>query len=77
MLALAHYIRYHFKQNLLELIEIYSQLDAWYGMAMAVKEYNLVFPEFIASQKPILKVKGLYHILLNDPVAYDLELKSE
>ena len=74
MLALAHYIRYHFKQNLLELIEIYYELDAWYGMATAVAEYNLVFPEFVASQVPDLKVKGLYHLLLNNPVAYDLEL---
>lgn len=77
MLALAHYIRYHFKQNLLELIEIYYQLDAWYGMAMAANEYNLVFPNFIVSQKPDLKVKGLYHILLNKPVAYDLELDED
>jgi DNA mismatch repair ATPase MutS len=74
MLALAYYIRYHFKQNLLDVIEIYSQLDAWYGMAMAVEEYKLVFPNFIISEKPDLKVKGLYHLLLNNPVAYDLEL---
>ena len=40
MLELAHYIRYHFKQYLLDLIEIYYQLDAWYGMAMAVAEYK-------------------------------------
>jgi len=74
MLGLAYYIRYHFKQNLDELIEIYFQLDAWYGMAMAVKEFDLVFPRFILSQQPVLKVKGLYHILLHEPVAYDLEL---
>jgi len=74
MLGLAHYIRYHFKQNLLEIIEIYYQLDAWYGMAMAVNEYKLIFPNFIASQIPDLKVKGLYHLLLNEPVAYDLDL---
>jgi len=74
MLAFAHYVRYHFKQNLSELIEIYYQLDAWYGMAMAVDEYKLVFPTFIESPKPDLKVKGLYHILLNKPVAYDLDL---
>lgn len=77
MLGLAQYIRYHFKQNFYELIEIYSQLDAWYGMAMAVKEYNLVFPKFVVSQRPDLKVKGLYHILLDDPVAYDLELDQD
>src|SRR6185437_316494 len=45
-----------------------------YGMAMAIAEYKLVFPEFVASEVPDLKVKGLYHLLLNDPVAYDLEL---
>lgn len=76
LLGLAHYIRYHFKQNFIEVIEIYFQLDAWYGMAMAVKEYNLVFPKFIESKKPELKVNKLYHLLLNDPVAYDLELNA-
>lgn len=77
MLSLAHYVRYHFKQNFYDLIEIYSQLDAWYGMAMAVKEFNFVFPKFIVSQKPELKVEGLYHILLTEPVAYDLELDQD
>jgi DNA mismatch repair protein MutS len=76
MLGLAHYIRYHFKQNLLEIVEIYFQLDAWYGMAIAVKELDLVFPEFTSSKEPMLKAKGLYHILLSEPVAYDLELNQ-
>lgn len=74
MLGLAHYLRYHFRQNLEELIEIYFLLDAWYGMAMAVHEFDLVFPQFIVSEKPILKVESLYHILLTEPVAYDLKL---
>ncbi len=77
MLSLAHYIRYHFKQNFFELIDIYSQLDAWYGMAMAVKEFNLSFPVFISSKQPELKAKQLYHILLKDPVAYDVELNQK
>ena len=33
MLHLANFLRYHYKQNILELLEIYFQLDAWYGMA--------------------------------------------
>jgi DNA mismatch repair protein MutS len=74
MLGLAYYIRYHFRQNMEELIEIYFQLDAWYGMATAIHEFDLVFPRFIVSQKPILKVESLYHILLTEPVAYDLKL---
>jgi DNA mismatch repair protein MutS len=77
MLGLAHFLRNHFKQNFLEVIEIYYQLDAWYGMAMAVKEFDLVFPEFIANGKPELNIRGLYHILINEPVAYDLELDAK
>ncbi|MEO9021656.1 MAG: DNA mismatch repair protein MutS [Ginsengibacter sp.] len=77
MLSLAYFVRYHYKQNLLELIDIYSKLDAWFGMAMAVKEFNLSFPIFLPSKQPELKVKQLYHILLRDPVAYDVELNEE
>ncbi len=77
MLGLASFIRYHYKENLLELIEIYFQLDAWYGMAMAVKEYGLVFPEFTSSSEPKLSADGLYHILLPSPVAYSVELNQK
>lgn len=76
MLSFAYFIRYHYKQYFLELIEIYSQLDAWYGMAMAVIEYELSFPVFISSEEPALKAKKLYHILLKDPVAYDVQLNQ-
>jgi DNA mismatch repair ATPase MutS len=76
MLSFAYFIRYHYKQNFLELIDIYSQLDAWYGMAMAVNELNLSFPVFISSDEPVLKAKQLYHILLQNPVAYDIELNQ-
>ena len=74
MLSFAYYIRYHYKQYFFELIDIYSQLDAWYGMAMAVNEFKLSFPVFISSEEPVLQAKKLYHILLHDPVAYDVEL---
>ena len=77
MLALAHFIRYHYKQNFLELINIYALMDAWYGMAMAVSEYKLAFPVFISSNNPTLKSKQLYHILLSEPVAYDIELNQQ
>ncbi|MGN6539761.1 MAG: MutS-related protein [Ginsengibacter sp.] len=76
MLAFAYYIRYHYKQNFLELVDIYSQLDAWYGMAVAVNELKLSFPVFISSEEPVLKAKELYHILLHEPVAYDVELNQ-
>ena len=77
MLGFANFIRYHYKQNFLEIIELYFQLDAWYGMAMAVKDYGLVFPEFFDSEKPQLKAGGLYHLLLLSPVAYNVELNQK
>jgi DNA mismatch repair ATPase MutS len=75
-LSLAYFLRYHYKQQFFELIEIYFQLDAWYGMAMAVKEFDLSFPEFIPSTEPVLKAEKLFHILLHEPVSYDVELNK-
>ncbi len=73
-LQLAGFIRYHYKLNMFELMEIYGQLDAWYSMAQAVKQYRLVFPEFIIADQPVVATKGLYHILLQKPVCYDINL---
>ena len=76
MLALAYNIRYHFRQNFEDLIDIYFQLDAWYGMAVAVKQYDLIFPAFITSEKPTLAAKELYHVMLQEPVAYDIQMNE-
>jgi DNA mismatch repair ATPase MutS len=46
-------------------------------MAVAVKTYQLSFPEFIEQDSPVIDAKGLYHILLNKPVAYDLQMDAE
>jgi DNA mismatch repair ATPase MutS len=77
LLYLAYFLRYRYKQNMMELLQMYAQLDAWYGMAEAVKKYNLVFPEFVISGQPILQTKGLYHLLLDNPVAYDVTLNPQ
>ncbi|MET0637021.1 MAG: DNA mismatch repair protein MutS [Chitinophagaceae bacterium] len=69
--------RVGFRLRILELIDIYSRIDAWYSMAMAVKTYKLVFPEFKDSVTPLVDAKGLYHLLLPDPVAYDLQMDPE
>lgn len=71
-----YHLRYQYRSESLELIDIYSRLEAWYSMAMAVKKYDLKFPKFIEQEEPFLKVEGLYHILLQKPVAYDLTLKQ-
>ncbi len=77
MLQLAYFLYYHYKRNIFDLLEIYSQLDAWYGMAVAVDKFNLVFPTFIESKAPTVQATGLYHILLPEPVAYDVVLNQD
>lgn len=81
-----YYIRSYFKTAALSLIEIYSQLDAWYSMAMATRHYNFTFPVFRdqapgppipPSDGPYLDARALYHILLPIPVSYDVRLDRD
>lgn len=72
-----HLLFYTFRRQTLELIDIFGQLDAWYSMAVAVKKFNLCFPEFVIQDTPLLEAKSLYHILLPKPVAYDFNMNPQ
>lgn len=77
LLYFAFHLRGRYKNKTLELIDIFSRLDAWYSMAVAVKTYQLSFPEFTDQDSPMVEAKGLYHVLLPAPVAYDLKMHPE
>jgi DNA mismatch repair protein MutS len=77
LLGLGGFMRDHFKANTLYLIELFYKLDAWYGMAMAVKKYQLVFPVLVTDKKPMIAAKGLFHLLVEAPVAYDVQLDRQ
>lgn len=51
-LRLMWFIRNRFKQQMFELLDIFSQLDAWYSMAVAVEKNGFVFPEVVNSDVP-------------------------
>lgn len=72
-----NYLMYRFKNTSLELIKIYGRLDAWYSMAMAIKKFNLSLPVFSNNAEPYVHVKSLYHILLHDPVSYNVQLAPD
>jgi len=76
-LQLGHFILYKFKLNMHSLLHMHAQLDAWYGMAMAVKKYGLSFPEFAVSAQPFIEVSGLYHVLLKDATAYNVTMNRQ
>lgn len=77
ILYFGYHIRNRYKNDTVELLEIFGRLDAWYSMAHAMKVYDLRFPEFIEQERPTVNAKGLYHLLLKQPIAYDLELNPE
>ncbi|HUC79284.1 MAG TPA: hypothetical protein VMR70_00150 [Flavisolibacter sp.] len=74
-LHFGYHFRFQHKAELLEMIDIFSRIEAWYSMAKAVKTFDLHFPQFIEQDESYLKAEGLYHVLLQKPVPYDLELE--
>lgn len=72
-----HFIRRRQKRHLAELVELYKKLDAYYAMAKAVRHYKLQFPVFEATAHPFISASQLYHIILQQPVAYDVTLNPE
>jgi DNA mismatch repair ATPase MutS len=76
-LRYGHFLLHRYKSQALELIEIYSRLDAWYSMAKAMQTYQLSFPGFVESNTPHIEANALYHILLPVPVPYDVQLHRD
>ncbi len=76
-LYFGYYLRGRYKTNTLELVDIYSRIDAWYSMAVAVKTFGLTFPEFVEQETSLVEASGLYHLLLPMPVAYNLQMDPQ
>ncbi len=72
-----NFIRNHFKQAALVLIDIYGKLDAWYSMAISSREFDLVEPEFLETEYPYIEIVDLHHLLLPQAVAYDVIMNPE
>lgn len=71
------FLRYEYKNQTFELINIFGRLDAWYSMAAAVRHYSLCFPKITETRQPFINAKGLYHILIPEPVPYDVEMNIQ
>jgi DNA mismatch repair ATPase MutS len=77
MLQFAHFLYHQSKNDVLELIEAFYSLDAFYSMAAATQKKSLTFPEFTQENTPTIEVHQLYHVLLKKPIAYDVKMLSE
>ena len=77
IMQVAHFILIRYKHNMHTLILLYAKLDAWSGMGKAMTQHSLHFPQFIDSESPVLEAEQLFHVLLPDPVAYDVKLDRD
>jgi DNA mismatch repair ATPase MutS len=77
ILNAGYFFLYRYKHQTKRLLQLHAQLDAWYGMAMAVKQCHLIFPEIQKSNQPYIYAEGLYHLLLEKPVPYDIKLDKD
>lgn len=71
------FIRFHYKGQVFELVDLYSRLDAYISLAMACKKNGFCFPVIRESTEPYIRAHQLNHMLLEAPVAYDIELSRE
>lgn len=56
---------------------LFAQFDAWHSMAVANQHYSLSFPSFNETTEPMIEAKGLFHLLIEKPVAYDLTMHKQ
>jgi DNA mismatch repair protein MutS len=76
-LTFGNYLLYQFKQQAIELVEIFHRLDAYYSMAMAAKKYRLCFPAVEKSSFPFIESTNLKHLLVPQAVSYDVGLNQK
>jgi len=77
VLSYCHFFLYHYKNNTLQLLEYYYELDAYYSMAMASKNYHFVFPRWIESEQPLFEVTAAIHPLVTNAVDNKLSLSHQ
>ncbi len=70
------YVRRQYKEEALELTDIYNKLDAYISLARACKNFHFCMPQFKESEVPFFEAKQLYHPLLPTPVSYDINLDA-
>lgn len=71
------FLRNHFRNQIDELINVYSQIDAYAGLATACVKYRFNFPTFTESVTPYVFADNLFHLQLKEPVSYNVEINEQ
>ncbi len=73
---LSYNARRQMKNLTYRLITHYARLDAWRAMANATLAHNWVFPQLLEARPVHFEAEALYHPLLQNPTAYDLDFDN-
>jgi DNA mismatch repair ATPase MutS len=76
ILKFAQFLRTRYKNATEELIEIHSKLDAYLSLAKAAQKFHFTYPTVVETNEPCIEAEGLYHFLLELPVAYEVQLNQ-
>lgn len=77
ILFYGRFFHVEFVKQIRTLCTLYATLDAWYSMAMANQELNLIRPTFLEDELPAINAKKLRHLLLEKPISYDVQLNQD
>lgn len=69
-------VRREMKHRVYEMMKSYARLDAWQSMARTTIQNKWIFPELLPSSSLYFEAKGLFHPLLKQPVAYDINFSD-
>jgi DNA mismatch repair ATPase MutS len=76
ILKYAKFLRARYRSATEELIEIHSKLDAYLSLAKAAQKFQFTYPTVVETNEPCIEAEGLYHFLLEVPVAYEVQLNQ-
>jgi len=74
LLSLCYFFFYQYKNNTIQLLNYFYELDAYYSMAEAAIQYQFVFPNWVAEEKSFFEVEGAIHPLVKSPIQNAISL---
>lgn len=76
IVRLSFHARREMKSNIHELMHLFAQQDAWFGMAKASTEHKWNFPKLKTAEEVCYKAKKMYHPLLKNAIEYDIDFEK-
>lgn len=63
------------KDDMLLLLGLYSELEAYQIVANTATKFGFCYPEYLSGVEPTIEIKGLFHPKLSNAVANDFNIK--